>query len=75
VVEGAVDAETLIGAIGEAGEEGYAITTVAGGSLTATIVDGAVVLTDANGGTSTVTATDVAASNGLVHVIDTVLMP
>jgi uncharacterized surface protein with fasciclin (FAS1) repeats len=26
-------------------------------------------------GTSTVTATDVAASNGLVHVIDTVLMP
>jgi uncharacterized surface protein with fasciclin (FAS1) repeats len=26
-------------------------------------------------GTSTVTATDIAASNGVIHVIDTVLMP
>ncbi len=75
VVEGAVDAETLLGAIGEAGDEGYTITTVAGGTLNASVVDGAVVLTDAAGGTATVTATDVAASNGLVHVIDTVLMP
>ena len=30
---------------------------------------------DAAGGTATVTATDVAASNGVIHVIDTVLMP
>ena len=75
VVEGSVDAETLIAAIGEAGEEGYTVTTVGGGTLTAALVDGAVVLTDAAGGTSTVTATDVEASNGLVHVIDTVLMP
>ncbi len=75
VVEGAVDAATLVGAIEEAGDAGYTVTTVGGGTLTATLVDGAVILTDANGGTSTVTATDVAASNGLVHVIDTVLMP
>jgi uncharacterized surface protein with fasciclin (FAS1) repeats len=75
VVEGSVDAATLVAAIEGAGEEGYTVTTVGGGTLTAALVDGAVVLTDAAGGTSTVTATDVAASNGLIHVIDTVLMP
>ncbi|MGY6552552.1 MAG: fasciclin domain-containing protein [Erythrobacter sp.] len=75
VVEGSVDAATLTTAITEAGDGGYAITTVGGGTLTAKIVDGGVVLTDAAGNTSKVTATDVAASNGLIHVIDTVLMP
>lgn len=75
VVEGAVDAGTLTAAITEAGEDGYTVTTVGGGTFSAAIVDGAVVLTDAAGNTSTVTATDVEASNGLVHVIDTVLMP
>ena len=75
VVEGNVDAATLTQAITDAGEDGYTITTLNGGTLTATVVDGNVVLTDAAGGTSTVTATDVAASNGVIHVIDTVLMP
>ena len=75
VVEGNVDAATLTQAITDAGEDGYTINTVNGGTLTATLVDGNVVLTDAAGGTSTVTATDVAASNGVIHVIDTVLMP
>jgi uncharacterized surface protein with fasciclin (FAS1) repeats len=75
VVEGTVDAATLTTAVTEAGDAGYAIKTVGGGTLTAKIVDGGVVLTDAAGNTSRVTATDVAASNGLIHVIDTVLMP
>lgn len=75
VVEGAVDASTLTDAIAAAGEEGYTVTTVGGGEFTAAVVDGAVVLTDAAGNTSTVTTTDVEASNGLIHVIDTVLMP
>lgn len=75
VVEGAVDAATLTAAIEEAGDAGYTVTTVGGGTFTAAVVDDAVVLTDAAGNTSTVTATDVEASNGLVHVIDTVLMP
>lgn len=75
VVEGSVDAATLTTAITEAGDAGYTVTTVGGGTLNATIVDGGVVLTDAAGNTSKVTATDVAASNGLIHVIDTVLMP
>lgn len=75
VVEGSVDSAALTSAITEAGEEGYAITTVGGGTLTAKIVDGGVVLTDAAGNTAMVTSTDVVASNGLIHVIDTVLMP
>lgn len=75
VVSGAVDAATLTAAIEGAGEGGYTVETVGGGTLTATIDGEAVVLTDAAGGTATVTATDVAASNGLIHVIDTVLMP
>lgn len=75
VVEGAVDAATLTTAITQAGDAGYTIKTVAGGTLNAKIVDGGVVLTDAAGNIAKVTATDVAASNGLIHVIDTVLMP
>ena len=75
VVEGHVDAATLTQAITDAGDAGYTIATVNGGTLTATVVDGNVVLTDAAGGTATVTATDVAASNGVIHVVDTVLMP
>jgi len=58
-----------------AGNGTATIDTVNGGQLTAAVVNGAVVLTDANGGTSTVTATDIDASNGVVHLIDTVVMP
>lgn len=75
VVAGEVNAEALIAAITAAGDAGHAVETVNGATLTATLVDGAVILTDAAGGTATVTATDVEASNGLIHVIDTVLMP
>jgi uncharacterized surface protein with fasciclin (FAS1) repeats len=75
VVPGSIDAGTLLAAIEEAGDEGYNVTTVGGGTFSASVVDGAVVLTDATGATATVTATDVEASNGLIHVIDTVLMP
>ena len=74
VVEGAADAATLTRNI-EENDGSYEITTVNGGTLTATIEGGNVVLTDAAGGKATVTATDVAASNGMIHVIDTVLMP
>lgn len=51
------------------------ITTVNGGLLTASLDGENVVLTDANGGTSTIVATDVAATNGTIHVIDTVVTP
>lgn len=75
VVAGNVMAADLLAAIEGAGEGGYAITTVNGATLTARVVDGAVQLTDAAGNSSTVTATDVPASNGVIHVIDTVVMP
>ncbi len=75
VVAGKVDAATLIAAIEASGEAGHPVETVNGATLTATLVDGSVILTDAAGGTATVTATDVDASNGVIHVIDTVLMP
>ena len=75
VVEGNVDAATLTKAINDAGEEGYTIDTVGGGTLKATLDGSNVILTDATGGTATVTATDIEASNGVIHAIDTVLMP
>lgn len=75
VVEGETMAAALTAAIESAGTAGYEITTVNGATLTATLVDGNVVLTDAAGNTSTVTGTDVDASNGVIHSIDTVLMP
>lgn len=52
------------------------LTTVQGGTLTASVnPDGSVTLTDAKGGTSRVTQADVQQSNGVVHVIDTVVNP
>ena len=52
------------------------LTTVQGDTLTVTVnADGSVTVTDAKGGTSKVTQADVMQSNGVVHVIDTVVMP
>ena len=52
------------------------LTTVQGGTLTVTVnPDGSVTLTDAKGGMSRVTQADVMQSNGVVHVVDTVVMP
>lgn len=75
VVPGNMMAADVIAAIEEAGAGGLTVETVNGGTLTATLVDGNVMLADAAGNSATVTATDVEASNGVIHVIDTVLMP
>jgi uncharacterized surface protein with fasciclin (FAS1) repeats len=75
VVEGSIDAATLTQAIQDAGADGYTVTTIGGATFTATAGDDGVMLTDAAGNTAMVTATDVEASNGVIHVIDTVLMP
>ena len=75
VVEGDVSAATLTDAIANAGESGYTINTVGGGTLTAMMQGENVVLRDAAGSTATVVQTDVDASNGTIHAIDTVLMP
>ncbi|MDO8408936.1 MAG: fasciclin domain-containing protein [Phenylobacterium sp.] len=74
VVAGEMKAADLMAAI-EAGGGTATLTTVEGDNLTATVVNGAVQLTDARGGTAMVTATDLDQSNGVIHVVDTVLMP
>ncbi|WP_372594862.1 fasciclin domain-containing protein [Actinotalea sp.] len=55
--------------------DGQMVETVNGAELTVNVDGDAVSLTDANGGTVNVTATDVEASNGVIHVIDGVLLP
>ena len=74
VVPGRVDAAALTQQIEEGGGSAT-LTTVQGGTLTASIVDGSVTLTDEAGNTSRVVTADVAASNGIIHAIDTVVMP
>ena len=75
VVEGETLAAALTEAITAAGAEGAKLTTVNGAVLTAKSEGGRVTLTDAAGNVATVTQTDIDASNGVIHVIDTVLMP
>lgn len=75
VVSGEVMAADLVAAIGAEEDGTFEITTVNGATLTASIVDGAPILTDAAGNTSSIIATDIDASNGVVHLIDTVVMP
>jgi len=55
--------------------DGQELTTLNGGTLTVGVADGVVTVTDAQGNTYTVVTADVTASNGVVHVIDGVLMP
>ncbi|MDO8901883.1 MAG: fasciclin domain-containing protein [Phenylobacterium sp.] len=74
VVAGELMAADVLAAI-EAGGGTATLTTVQGGELKASVVNGAVQLTDAQGNTSMVTATDLDQSNGVIHVIDTVIMP
>ena len=74
VVAGNVKAADVVKMITD-GKGTATIKTVAGGELKASMDGDKVVLTDAKGGKSTITATDIAASNGVVHTIDTVVMP
>ncbi len=55
--------------------DGQELTTVQGETLTVNIGDAGVTITDVNGNVSTVTIADVDASNGVVHVVDTVVLP
>jgi uncharacterized surface protein with fasciclin (FAS1) repeats len=74
VVAGNLDAAAVVAAIIK-GNGKAEVTTVNGAKLTASLKGDKVILTDAKGGISTVTATDLKGSNGVIHVIDTVLMP
>jgi uncharacterized surface protein with fasciclin (FAS1) repeats len=74
VVPGSMTAANLMSAI-RAGGGSARLTTVQGGTLTARMSGRNIVLTDAKGGTSTVTQADVMQSNGVIHVTNAVSLP
>lgn len=74
VVAGNLDAATVLAAI-KKGNGSASLTTVSGGILKASIENGKVKLSDEKGGISYVTATDLKGSNGVIHVIDSVVLP
>ncbi len=74
VVAGKVSAGMLMKKI-KAGGGTATLKTVSGGTLTAMMDGGNVVLKDEKGGTATVTIADVFQKNGVIHVVDSVLQP
>jgi uncharacterized surface protein with fasciclin (FAS1) repeats len=74
VVAGNLDAKAVIAAI-KKGNGKAVVTTVSGGVLTVTLDGTKVKLTDENGGTAYVTTADLKGSNGVIHVIDSVVLP
>lgn len=74
VVAGRITATDLVAQIAAGGGRAT-LATVQGGRLTATLSGDHVIVTDAAGGRSMVTIADVLQSNGVIHVVDTVLMP
>lgn len=74
VVAGKVDAAS-VGAALEAGNGKAELKTLNGKMLTAVAKDGGIYLMDQNGNYSKITKTDVMASNGVIHIIEDVVMP
>ncbi|HSM10795.1 MAG TPA: fasciclin domain-containing protein [Lysobacter sp.] len=74
VVPGSLDAATLTEQI-QAGNGSTTLTTVEGGTLTVKADANGVTVTDAKGNVANVTTADLMASNGVIHVVDKVLMP
>ncbi len=74
VVAGKVDSAELAKKI-KAGHGKATLKTVSGGALTAMMDGSDIVIKDEKGGTAKVTIADVYQSNGVIHVVDSVLMP
>lgn len=74
VVAGNMDSKAIAKAI-KKGKGTATFTTVSGGKLMASMSGKTLVLTDEKGGKSMVTIANVRQSNGIIHVVDTVLMP
>ena len=74
VVAGKMDAAALAKAISAGGGKAM-LKTVSGGTLTAMASGSTVTVMDESGGTATVTIADVIQSNGVIHVVDKVLLP
>ena len=74
VVSGKMDSAALSKAI-DAGGGKATLTTVSGGTLVATKSGSMIMLSDESGGMAHVTIADVVQSNGVIHVVDKVLLP
>ena len=74
VVAGNLDATAVLAAI-KKGHGSVSLKTVSGGTLTASLDNGKVKLTDEKGGSAYVTTPDLKGSNGVIHVIDAVVLP
>jgi len=74
VVSGKFNAKDVIALI-KNGNGKAIIPTVNGGKLTAMIIDGSVYIADENGNKAKVTAADLDQTNGVIHVIDSVVLP
>jgi len=74
VVSGKFEAAAVIDAVTKNGGK-FTVNTVQGGAITISLKEGKVMLTDEKGNTSTVVMADVGASNGVIHAIDSVVMP
>ena len=74
VIAGKFDSKAIAAKI-KAGKGTAEFKTVSGGTLKASMKGKKLILTDEKGGMSTVTIKDVYQSNGVIHVIDTVVMP
>ncbi|MET4138928.1 fasciclin domain-containing protein [Pedobacter sp. UYP1] len=74
VVAGKMDSKAIAKAI-KMGNGKAELTTVAGGKLWASMDGDKLILTDEKGGTAMVTIANVMQKNGVIHVIDSVLMP
>lgn len=74
VVAGREDSKTLAAAI-KKGNGKATLKTVAGGPLVASMDGKNIIVTDAKGGKAKVTIADVYQSNGVIHVVDKVLLP
>jgi uncharacterized surface protein with fasciclin (FAS1) repeats len=74
VVPGRMTAAELMSMISAGGGQA-SLTTAQGGTLTARMMGDRVMIVDAKGGMSHVTQGDVLQSNGVIHVVDTVVMP
>lgn len=74
VVPGKMDAAALAKAIADGGGKAM-LKTAAGGTLTATAAGGKVMVADEKGGMAEVTIADVYQSNGVIHVVNKVLLP
>ncbi|MBX9641964.1 MAG: fasciclin domain-containing protein [Mycobacteriaceae bacterium] len=75
VVSGKWDSAAIAKKIKAAKDGKYEVATVQGGKLWASMSGKDLILTDEKGGSAKVTTADVYQKNGVIHVVDTVLMP